>query len=96
MPIRPENRTRYPANWPAISRRIRFERARNRCEECGAENYQPHPDTWSKVILTVAHLNHTPEDCRDDNLRALCQRCHNRLDAPHRAASRKRRQTAPC
>lgn len=27
MPIRPENRARYPKNWKAISLRIRFERA---------------------------------------------------------------------
>jgi len=36
---------------------------------------------WFTIILTVAHLNHTPEDCRDRNLRALCQRCHFAYDA---------------
>jgi len=39
VPIRPENRDRYPANWPEISRHIRFVRAGGgRCEcrgECG-------------------------------------------------------------
>lgn len=38
MPIRAENRALYPSDWPAISRRIRFERAQGRCEctgECG-------------------------------------------------------------
>lgn len=84
MPIRPENKARYPKDWKAISRRIRFDRADNRCEDCGAENYQPHPITGSKVVLTVAHLDHTPENCADENLKALCQRCHNRLDAPMR------------
>lgn len=84
MPIRHENRARYPKDWPAISRRIRFERAGNRCEECGAENYQPHPVTGSRVILTVAHLDHRPENCADENLRAWCQRCHNAYDAPMR------------
>lgn len=37
-PIRPENRGRYPADWAAISQRIRFERAKGRCEcdgRCG-------------------------------------------------------------
>lgn len=38
-----------------------------------------------RIVLTVAHLNHEPEDCRDENLRALCQRCHLRHDAPHHA-----------
>ena len=36
MPIRPELRALYPPDWPQISRRIRFERAGNRCEWCGA------------------------------------------------------------
>jgi hypothetical protein len=35
MPIRPELRPRYPADWPQISRRVRFERAGGRCEACG-------------------------------------------------------------
>jgi DnaJ-class molecular chaperone len=99
MPIRPENRARYPKEWKAISARIRFERAENMCEcsgECGseecqekgchAENGKPHPLTGSKVVLTVAHLDHVPENCGDDNLKAMCQRCHNRYDAPMRRA----------
>ncbi|MBC6441213.1 MAG: hypothetical protein GDA49_12565 [Rhodospirillales bacterium] len=86
MPIRPENRHRYPPDWPAISRRIRFERAAGRCEHCGAAHGEPHPVTGSRVVLTVAHLDHTPEHCGDDNLAALCQRCHNRYDAPMRRA----------
>jgi len=38
VPIRDENRARYPADWKAISHRIRFVRAGGRCEcagECG-------------------------------------------------------------
>jgi hypothetical protein len=31
-------------------------------------------------VLTVAHLNHDGMDCRDDNLKAMCQRCHLRYD----------------
>jgi 5-methylcytosine-specific restriction endonuclease McrA len=38
MPIKPENRSKYPANWRELSRRIRHERAGNRCEKCGAPN----------------------------------------------------------
>lgn len=92
MPIAPENRARYPKDWPAISRRIRFERAQNRCEWCGAENYEPHPVTGSRVILTVAHLDHTPENVADENLAALCQRCHLTYDAEHHARSRAERR----
>lgn len=91
MPIRPDQRARYPADWPAISRYIRS-RAGNRCEgapgiyeDCRAANGEPHPVTGSMVVLTVAHLNHIPEDTRDSNLRALCQRCHLTYDAKHHA-----------
>lgn len=34
----PMQRDRYPDDWEAISKRIRFERANNRCEQCGVEN----------------------------------------------------------
>lgn len=80
MPIKQENKHRYPKNWKKISREIRFIRAQNKCEWCGAENYQPHPVTGSTVILTVAHLDHTPENCDYENLKALCQRCHLNYD----------------
>ena len=80
MPIRPENRARYPKDWKAISKRIREERAGNKCEWCGAQNGKPHPETGSVVVLTVAHLDHTPENCADSNLAALCQRCHLNYD----------------
>jgi 5-methylcytosine-specific restriction endonuclease McrA len=92
VPIRPERKSRYPQNWPEISKRIRFERAGNRCEFCGARNYHPHPINGSKVVLTVAHLNHVPEDCRDENLKALCQRCHLEYDRPYHQMTRKIRK----
>ncbi len=33
-----------------------------------------------RFTLTVAHLNHQPEDCRPENLKALCSTCHLRYD----------------
>jgi len=33
----------------------------------------------------LAHLDHQPENCARENLKALCQRCHNAYDAPMRA-----------
>ena len=94
MPIKPENRARYPKDWKAISLRIRVERAKGQCEcmgHCGlhpgkrCEERQGQPAKWAKgnVILTVAHLDHTPEHCDDSNLKAMCQRCHLRYDAAH-------------
>lgn len=101
MPIRPENKARYPKDWSDISNRIRFQRAKRRCEcvgECGedhgraggrckAVHNKPHPATGSMVCLTVAHLpGHEVEDCRDYALKAMCQKCHNRMDQPMRRA----------
>ena len=92
MPIRPEMKARYPKDWKLRSRFIRFIRARNQCEWCGAENYQPHPITGSKVILTTAHVyDHGPENASFLNLAALCNRCHNGHDAKMRQKNRRER-----
>lgn len=115
MPIRPENKSRYPKNWPEIRERI-LRRALWRCEwpGCGALHralgYWLHgrfvhlPRALREagykrgdvvacndgseikvimIVLTIAHLDHTPENCADDNLRALCQRHHLGYDAEH-------------
>lgn len=135
MPIRPENRARYPDDWPEISARVR-EEAGQKCEWCDVPNgvlirrataddgrhvwrllsdsayedgrYEDGsvaPDTgedtcdWSdpvKVVLTVAHMDHRPENCARENLKALCQRCHNRYDAPMRRAGIAERAKAAC
>jgi len=92
MPIRPEDKARYPKDWKKRSLFVRKYRAKNKCEWCGAENGKPHPITGSKVVLTCAHVyDHRPEACSLLNLAALCQLCHNRHDAPRRAARRKER-----
>lgn len=84
MPIKPENKNRYPKNWKQIRLEI-LDRAKNSCEFCGAVNYHPHPTTGSKVVLTIAHLDHTPENCSPENLKALCQKCHLSYDKEHHA-----------
>lgn len=110
MPIKPENRARYPDNWKAIRRKV-MARAEYRCEcegECGLHRTTPgprrctethgKPAEWANgvVVLTIAHLDHTPENCADDNLKAMCQRCHLRYDSDHHttnaAATRARKQ----
>lgn len=104
MPIRPENRRRYPPDWPEISLHIRQDRAQGHCEcagecrrhthACQAQHGRPHPVTGSRVVLTVAHLDHTPENVSPDNLRAMCQRCHLSYDAAHHAATAARTRAA--
>lgn len=123
MPIRPENKDRYPKDWPDISQRVRAA-AGWKCEWCGVPNGELGGrlpgGTWCKaagwdhpadrpvegethpchlpledrcimlrivrIVLTVAHLDHQPENCARENLKALCQRCHNLYDAPKRRA----------
>lgn len=129
MPIRPENRARYPADWSEIAHAIKT-RAGWRCEgspafplcrvphgELGGRDRAgvwhpahpmgerllrlewPKPGTWwwcddypdrlriVRIVLTVGHLDHTPENCDPANLRAWCQRCHLTYDARHHAAT---------
>ncbi len=147
MPIKPENRARYPADWPAISLAAK-ERARWRCQHrgCTAKQYSVGrwicfgggPQEWRPIegnlpkrtaqdreffmagegrdaagepwtygqarafidrwawadgerplviVLTVAHLNHQPEDCRPENLAAMCQRHHLAYDHEHHRAN---------
>lgn len=88
MPILKENRDRYPKNWKQIRQSI-LERAKHLCEVCGVANYDAHPVTGSMVILTIAHLDHTPEHCEPENLKAMCQKCHNSYDIRHRIETRK-------
>ena len=33
-----------------------------------------------RFVLTIGHLDHMPENCADENLRAWCQRCHLAYD----------------
>jgi len=133
MPIKPENRSRYPANWKSIRAAV-LDRADHRCERCAAPNGEiivrgqgDHTDTYMRcegdvydantgdhlgmgrmdtyqtagrgivVVLTIAHLDHMPENCdgmehggpvlpvEESNLRAWCQRCHLNYDKHHHA-----------
>lgn len=46
---------------------------------------------YIKVILTIAHIHDPdPMNCDPDNLKALCQRCHNRHDMPMRVENRRK------
>jgi len=121
MPIKPENKVRYPADWKQIRAEI-LERAGNCCERCKVPNGERivrgkgrHEGTYMTcdaevycastgeslgqcrmsdyetdgkgvdIVLTIAHLDHVPENCDPPNLQALCQRCHLRYDAAHHA-----------
>lgn len=125
MPIKPENKRRYPDNWARIRGEILL-RAGNKCEgspdypDCHVQNHElggrdkngmwhkalpmgekmlhlewpklgdvwwceDHPERLRiiRIVLTIAHLDHTPENCDQSNLRAWCQRCHLHYDKAH-------------
>lgn len=107
MPISAERMARYPGGsirskeWLTFRARL-LDRAGNRCEgtpqhpECRAANGEPHPETGGRVVLTIAHMDHDETHADPGRCRALCQRCHNKWDAPHRrlnAASTRRRKS---
>jgi hypothetical protein len=108
MPI---NYQEYHPKWKLISKLIRFNRAKNKCEWCGINNGAvvkrntngsfrfPCATEWNmihsrikysnsntneslkyhgftKIVLTVAHIDHNKQNNRFINLAALCQRCH--------------------
>ena len=95
MPVSPEKQKTYPGGslssreWKALRAAV-LKRAGDCCEgsplfpDCRAANGAPHPVTGSKVVLTVAHMDQNPANSDPNNLRALCQRCHNAHDAPYR------------
>lgn len=129
MPIKPENKARYPANWKEIRERI-LKRAGNCCEQCKVPNHkiiergfcddkgtyritddgsvrsedigawlgfvraEDYCGTPVRIVLTIAHLDHVPENCSDDNLKALCQLHHLRYDAQHHAENARQTRRA--
>jgi hypothetical protein len=47
---------------------------------------------WVGIVCTMAHLDHTPGNDSDDNLRFLCQWCHLHYDQSHHKESRQLRK----
>ena len=43
---------------------------------------------YIQIVLTIMHLDHDTTNNDHSNLKAGCQRCHNRHDVPHRKANR--------
>lgn len=111
MPIKPENKARYPKDWLSIRVAI-LARAGNRCEWPGCGVLNRTVGIWragvffkladsrhdadercdaavadgeqvTEIVLTIAHKDHTPENCAPGNLAAWCQRHHLAYDQQH-------------
>ena len=89
----PMQKELYPKDWKQIAFRIK-EKAGWVCEFCGRQCRRPGEkfDTHKRT-LTVAHMNHKPEDISPGNLKALCAPCHLRYDAKHHAETRRKNLT---
>lgn len=87
MPI---NYKEYPENWLTEIRPAVLKRANDCCEFCGIANYTIK-ENGTKVVLTIAHLDHDKfnHDVDLDRLKALCQKCHLQYDLPRHIANRK-------
>lgn len=88
MPIKPENKHRYPKRklWLQIRAEI-LQRAKNRCEFCGVEDRTVR--NHARIVLAVAHLDQQPENNDPQNLAALCQKCHINHDRPFQKRHRR-------
>lgn len=87
----PMDKKRYPQNWKQIATEIK-DAAGWKCKVCGKQCRRPgEPFDTHKRTLTVAHLDHTPENMDPDNLMPMCAPCHLRYDARHHAETRKRK-----
>lgn len=138
MPIKPENRALYPADWKRISLEAK-ERAGWKCQHAGCTARQYAAGEWIRwggdsvprwreviapaatfaesrqaaaeadwerahlgnrplvvIVLTTAHLNHDPTDCRPENLAAMCQRHHLAYDHDHHRANAQATRRARC
>lgn len=57
--------------------------------------YEPFVNSGpTRVVLTIAHVDHDEQHNDPANLLALCQRCHFRLDAADNLARRRERRAA--
>ncbi len=71
----------FMSEWDAVHSRIRQKHTTM------TESLKYHDLT--KVVLTVAHLDHNKHNNKFNNLAALCQRCHLHHDRHQHAANRK-------
>jgi 5-methylcytosine-specific restriction endonuclease McrA len=88
----PIDKRLYPKNWNEISLAVK-EAAGWRCAFCGTPHRAIRLNRYDKpylVILTTAHLDNNPQNNLDENLKALCQRCHLKYDRESHTRNLKR------
>jgi 5-methylcytosine-specific restriction endonuclease McrA len=89
----------YHPRWKEIRKDI-LERDNGCCKFCGVPNYSfvdkttrdqklPDEENVTRIVLTIAHLDHNRDNNGYENLAALCQKCHLNLDRHQREFNRK-------
>lgn len=68
MPIKPENKPLYPPNWKEIRAEI-LERAGNKCEKCGIENYSIGRRDESGKFIPVENSCQSEMDAEENGWR---------------------------
>jgi hypothetical protein len=88
MPIRPEFRGLYPANWPQLSHDIRFQRDKGRCRHCGRPHggvilglpdgrwFDPAQKTWRDAKGRLARWPDLLETARRRTTRVVLAAAH--------------------
>lgn len=81
----PMKRDLYPDDWNEVAKRVK-DAAHWCCQRCFLQCRRPGEtfDTHKRT-LTVAHLDHDPANCSDENLVAMCAPCHLDYDKHHHA-----------
>ena len=59
---------------------------------CRGTDY--HSRIFTKIVLTIAHMDRALVDHSDENLKALCQKCHLAHDRPQHIESRRQTRRA--
>lgn len=101
----PMQSDRYPAHWKQIALAIK-QAANWVCQDCGMQCRRPgEPFDTHKRTMSVHHLGapkpdgspgdmHDKQDCRPENLLALCSACHLARDLPGHVANAARTRRA--
>ena len=96
--------SKYPDNWKTEIRPRILDRDGHRCKWCHVPDREwivRSSDGWNSaisrdeegavfIILTIAHLDHDIENNEDENLAALCQKCHLTHDAKQHSQTQRR------
>jgi len=72
IPVEARDTQYYSKDWQNIRLRV-FLECDNKCESCGAVNFSRRGK--KAIRLVIVHMDGARENCRMENLKALCRLC---------------------